>query len=367
VSGERFFEELGAELERAARAKLDAGTTEPAGHWGRVRSSLAAGRRAAPTAVGVGVALAAVVGVFLLIAGVRHRPRPAPTPRPVAVTLPGLPIDPTRRPSAEQRYIDNAWLSVERRDPGCVPRQPTVKFSDGAPSRTLLSSLGVLRLPAGPNDAAFASEHGPEPGTQVYRRYVHLARVMQFSSPALAGPQVGYSYYLVPAGNVVGAVPGPAHCYADQAAALQAELETVSPGVRGSATRLAAQERYDDQHPEGIGVEAQGPGPGDTYAGTTRELQQRGLLGAAVPIGSATVVSGVVPDGVANVTLHYPPAAHAGRVAPVFTVTEHPINNVFVASLPRAFGVNSPDKVTWRARNGRVIRTILTTSQGSLK
>ena len=170
-------------------------------------------------------------------------------------------------------------------------------------------------------------------------------------APGAAG-ELSLSYYLLPAGNVVGAVPPSARCYVEQAAALQAELRQVGPSLRSSAGRLAVQERYDDQHPEGAGVEVlaggnggAGGGPGDAYAGTTTELERSGLTGAAVPLGATTIVSGIVPDGVATVTLHYPPAANAGKVAPAFTVTEHPIKNVFVASLPRPFGVSSPDKI----------------------
>ena len=274
--------------------------------------------------------------------------------------------------SAGQGYIDNSWLKVERQDPGCVPRQPRLALSDGAPSRAVLSNLGVLRQPADPAKAEFALEHlaqtTPELGMPVYRRFVQLARVVTVSAPGAAG-ELSLSYYLLPAGNVVGAVPPSARCYVEQAAALQAELRQVRPSLRSSAGRLAVQERYDDQHPEGVGVEVlaggnggAGGGPGDAYAGTTTELERSGLTGAAVPLGATTIVSGIVPDGVATVTLHYPPAAHAGKVAPAFTVTEHPIKNVFVASLPRPFGVSSPDRVTWRTRNGRVIKTILTTS-----
>jgi hypothetical protein len=356
VSELRFFEELGVELERAAtRVLADSEHPEPSGRRRRAGEPLGRVRRAVPVGGAVAVTLAVAVGAVVLV-GVRHPPGPTPPPT-VAVTPPGLPVDPIRGQSAEQRYIDSAWRTVERQDRECAPARPGAEPSDGAPSRALLSSLGVLRLPAGPNDAAFASEHGPEPGAQVYRRYVHLARVVQFSASAAVGSQA-YSYYLVPAANVVGAIPGPARCYGEQATALQAELERVPPGLRGSTTRLAAQERYDDQHPEGVGVEVQGGGPGDTYSGTTRELQQRGLLGAAVPIGSATVVSGVVPDGVAKVTLHYPSAAHASRTARAFSVSDRPINNVFAASLPRAFGVTAPDTITWRAANGSVIQVL---------
>ena len=81
MSGERFFDELGAELERAARATLDADATEPAGRSGRARSSLAAGRRAAARGGSAGATLAVAVGAFLLIGGVRHPSSPSRLPR----------------------------------------------------------------------------------------------------------------------------------------------------------------------------------------------------------------------------------------------------------------------------------------------
>jgi hypothetical protein len=360
VSDLRFFEELGVELERAATRTLpDSGDPEPNGRRPRARGAASLG-------VAVAVTLAIAVGAFLLIGGVRHRPSPTPQP-PVAVTPPGLPLNLSRGQSAGQRYIDNAWLKVERDDPGCVPRQRRLEFSDGAPSRALLSSLAVLRRSAAAPEADFAFEHlsGPALGTPVYRRYAELARVVTVSAPGGAG-LLTMSYYLLPAGNVVGGVPPAARCYEEQAAALQAELPNVRPSLRGSTVRLAAQERYDDQHPEGVGVEVLaggtggtgGGGPGDAYAGTTTELERSGLTGAAVPLGAATIVSGIVPDRVAKVTLDYPPFAGAGRAAPAFSVSAHPVSNVFVASLPRGIGVAAPEKITWHAADGSVIKVI---------
>lgn len=366
MSDLRFFEELGTELDRAAsRTLADSADPEPTGRGRRPRRSIAPGVRAAPVGLAVAVTLAVAVGAFLLIGGVRHKPSPAPPP--VAVTPPGLPPGPSPGLSPEQRYIDNAWLKVQRQDPGCVPRQPALAFSDRAPSRALLSSLGVLRLPAAPATAEFVFGHlnGAELGTPVYRRYVQLARVATVTAPASAGGLVRLSYYVLPAGNVIGTVPPAARCYPEQAAALQAELTRARASLRGSTIRLAAQERHDDEHPEGIGVQVlaggsggAGGGPGDAYAGTTSEVEQRGVMGAAIPAGSATVVSGVVPDRVAKVTLDYPRVARAGHAARAFSVSARPLNNVFVASLPRGFGVTAPDTITWRAADGAVIKVI---------
>ena len=115
------------------------------------------------------------------------------------------------------------------------------------------------------------------------------------------------SYYVLPAGNVIGTVPPAARCYPEQAAALQAELTrglaaaaplfgwrrksaTTTSTRKGSASRCS---------PEEVGERA--AAPGDAYAGTTSEVEQRGVMGAAIPAGSATVVGGVVPDRVAKV------------------------------------------------------------------
>ena len=75
-----------------------------------------------------------------------------------------------------------------------------------------------------------------------------------------------------------------------------------------------------------------------------------------------TVFAGVVPDGVATVTLHYQAGKLGGfshRSGPALTVTGHPVNNVVVISVERA-GEQATGAVTttWRAANGTVIKTL---------
>jgi hypothetical protein len=71
--------------------------------------------------------------------------------------------------------------------------------------------------------------------------------------------------------------------------------------------------------------------------------------------GSATL-SGIVPDGVAKISLHYA-ATPLGRHAA--TVTATPVENVFVVSIPRAI-INAalPTTIVWRSAEGSIIRTI---------
>ena len=72
---------------------------------------------------------------------------------------------------------------------------------------------------------------------------------------------------------------------------------------------------------------------------------------------------GVVPDGVASVTLHFPAQSGGANPAPPLSVTARPIKNAFIIRVPRsfipqAFGGTTPDSIKWQAANGTVIRTI---------
>jgi hypothetical protein len=77
---------------------------------------------------------------------------------------------------------------------------------------------------------------------------------------------------------------------------------------------------------------------------------------------SRTLFAGVVPDGVATVTLHYPAGEFGGasrRRGPALTVTGHVVNNVAVISVERA-GDQATGAVTttWRAADGSIIKTV---------
>jgi hypothetical protein len=74
------------------------------------------------------------------------------------------------------------------------------------------------------------------------------------------------------------------------------------------------------------------------------EIEQ-GLAGLGS--GPNSLYHGIVPDGVATVTLVLP---HDRGVVKV-----HPINSMLVARLPR--GVDAPAKIVWRSADGTVIRS----------
>jgi hypothetical protein len=94
---------------------------------------------------------------------------------------------------------------------------------------------------------------------------------------------------------------------------------------------------------------------------TLTQIQQGHDLGSQGR-GSSSVVSGLVPDGVAKVTLTYPPSGPnniSPTRQPAVTVTTAPVNNVFVVRVHRDPGSASlPKMIVWRSAKGKVIKKI---------
>ena len=331
--------------------------TDAAGSVARARRLALAGARGLPTILVVAVTLG--VGVaFVVLVHARH----ASTGTAVARLL------------REQRYITIASLQTERRDPACVPAaQPFVRI-DGTPSRGLLSSLAALRAPGGGPVGAMADDlqHvGPPVPTGVYALYERLARTVALPATRSA-PAASTRVYVVAAANVTGAVSVPSRCDAEQTAALRGELPQIPSALRTPTLQLAArtlaQRRSTVQNAEGIAVVAlshSASGPSiDAYSATTTQFLQRGAISqVGFRSGTGTLLSGVVPDGVASVTLHFPARFGGANPAPPLSVTALPVENVFVVRLrrsfiPQAFGGTTADSIKWRAANGTVIRTI---------
>jgi hypothetical protein len=182
------------------------------------------------------------------------------------------------------------------------------------------------------------------------------------------------SVYVVAAADVTGVASVPSRCDAEQTAALRGELPKIPSALRTPTVQLLArtlaQRRSDVQDAEGIAVVVVAPSHDasgtriDAYSATTTRFQQSGAISqAGLQFGTSTVLSGVVPDGVASVTLHFPARSGGAHPAPPLSVTAHPVENVFVVRLPRsfiaqAFGGAALDSIEWRAANGTVIRTI---------
>jgi hypothetical protein len=212
---------------------------------------------------------------------------------------------------------------------------------------------------------------GPPVPTGVYAGYERLARTAALPATRSA-PPASISVYVVAAANVTGAVSLPSRCDAEQNAALRSELPHIPRALRTPTLQLAArtraQRRSSVQNAEGIAIVALSHSASgasiDAYSATTTQFLQRGAISrVGFRSGPGTVLSGVVPDGVASVTLRFPARLDATHPASSVSVTARPVENVFVVRVPRrvipqAFGGTAPVWITWRAANGTVIRTI---------
>jgi len=195
--------------------------------------------------------------------------------------------------------------------------------TDGVPSQSLLSILGVLRRPATPADtlpatilAFFTSESPLHAGRQIFINYIRRARVIS-----------GTSYYLIPVLNT--------GC---------GRLKITGEGIQLWQQRSG------------------GGGYGGGDADATR-IEQAQAVGFSAVFTHSTITM-IVPDGVATATLHYP----AGKVggfnrnhAPPVTITTNVTGNILVATIPRGgMRLMAPMTMTWRAANGTTIKTFHT-------
>jgi len=285
------------------------------------------------------------VAAFAVVALGRHGP-PSPPGQPAAAGA-----SQRRRARA---YLDATIETMLKRDPACrlgAPPNPAgATLSDGSPSATMLSVLGVLRRPATAADGLpgsltrarrFILTRG---ATSVYVRYIRRARVVD-----------GVSYYVIPAAGVRRpAFPG--RCFGEEMQTLRREVSRAPAQMRLITLNLGARRFSVEQalgarergHEGVFELEWQSTGGGGGGGGISPSMLARhGMLGS-----DGDVLHGIEPSGVARVTLEWP--AQGRRV------TTAVVNNVFVVRVPGAGGGNFPPVMVWRAANGRVIRVVTT-------
>jgi hypothetical protein len=187
----------------------------------------------------------------------------------------------------------------------------------GAPSRSLLAILGVLRRPASSADAIGAHLVGRGIISDVFVHYIRRARVVS-----------GSSYYVYPA-IIGGCGTG----------------ESKHQGIADLAMHVNL----------GAGIIG-GTGGGGASAA---EIESGRDVGSGPP-GSSTsaTLTMIVPDGVANVEFRYPAGRASGyspKVSPPFAATAAAINNEVVVRIPRSSPLQNGTMI-WRAADGRVIR-----------
>ncbi|MCW3018347.1 MAG: hypothetical protein JWN10_655 [Solirubrobacterales bacterium] len=186
----------------------------------------------------------------------------------------------------------------------------------GAPSKSLLSILGVLRRPATDADAGSGiAARGFISG--VFVHYIRLARVVD-----------GSPYYLYP--GIVGGC---------------GTREAAHQGIMELARNVDL----------GHGLLGGAGGGGATAA----QIEQGQDAGSGPPGTSmSSTITMVVPDGVAKVTLRYPAGPASGyspKVSPPFTTTTAAVDNLVVVSVPRSNPLQQGTMI-WRAANGHTIK-----------
>jgi hypothetical protein len=204
--------------------------------------------------------------------------------------------------------------------------------------------LAVLRRPATAADRLPRSLQGGPDAQGVYVRYIRLARVSD-----------GISYYVLPAESFRDQSPIPARCYALILAAVRAELPRIPSRYRTATLMFAERQvrfaQLARQQSTGPGVcllLSAANGNAGTCGATAEQLKQGGL------VSRLGTVSGLVPDGVATVTLDYP----ATNGQPARTVTEQVVDNVFVTPVHRVVGPAAMPRMVWSSREGSVVATV---------
>jgi hypothetical protein len=202
------------------------------------------------------------------------------------------------------------------------------------------------------------------PGQSLYVRYVRFARSAD-----------GFDFYVSVVTSPVFAPVNIGRCIAAATANFERALPHTPKALRADETQLfnaaiSTQRVNWARNKPSVGVSlnaisiygAGGFGSGGGDGAVIEEGKALGLGGAATGSGPDTsFVDSVVPDSVASVTLHYaagPLGGYSRKHAPAANITTRPVNNVFIAIVPRPTGNALPATVTWRAANGKIIKTI---------
>jgi hypothetical protein len=348
-----FFDDLETQLRRAAGERAGSASTSGARRAARrAQTWLRAAARGIPIAVAIATTIAIVVVALLLVRHGTGGPAQTPGGGPPS-TLPNLSSPHARR---ELGYIEQATAAT-RRSPACRVRHfPRQSIIHGSPAKALLSILGVLRRPAMPADRLSPNESLGMP-MAVYAGATRRALVAH-----------GVSYYLIPARQDPSAGQPSTSCFAAQQAALVRALPTIPAALRAptralQARMIAFDRRLISQPPQDvICLATYAQNSGGASCGGTAGTIARGASSLQED-GNSHTVSGLVPDGVASVTLRFPAAG--GRPARAVTTAVH--GNVFAvrAAVPTTQAEAEPIEVL-RSANGRVIRTITPPSRSAV-
>ncbi len=262
--------------------------------------------------------------------------------RPFEIPVPGTHASPRTR---ALYYVQLALL--HSRESGACPRPTTAPATaTGTLNPALLSALAVLRRPRIGADGLPRQLRGNKNPAGRFIQYIRFAR-----------KTAGISYYLVPTSSGSRIEPGlTPHCLAAAVSAVHAETQRIPASFRAAtlawAAKFVTQEREIETRRAGDEVCLLFAGyqlSGGTCGANAADIRHWGLISSFGPI------SGVIPDGVATVRIHY--RAYEGN--PAVTDSAKVINNVFVTTITRPQGTRSVwPTIVWRSASGQVLRTI---------
>jgi hypothetical protein len=305
-------------------------------------------RRVAMLAV-VGFVMSAMVVLLAtaVAAQTRHAALPAASP-PGGLTGP---VGPGYLEIAAQDYRA-AMVAAAKHDPACASKAGTI--SDAAPDRRLVSVLGVLGGPPSRSVPLppFLRKGWVQSTRQsifrpwadgIYVRYVRLARTST------------NMYFYITAAAEIPPPPPPARCYAEALTILRASTLNLPAAERSAILQYAQRVKSGEQRASkrdpsrpGICFFAVSVLPAGERCGAWPGLiEHHGIAGDGDPS------RGVVPNGVASVTLKY-----RTRQGQPNTYNGNVINNVFVIHVAGRDARISPQTMIWRSRSGKVIKVI---------
>jgi hypothetical protein len=238
-------------------------------------------------------------------------------------------------------------------------------MSHGRPSDEVLSTFPVLRLPQTRSDYAPAGlrdalSFSLSDNVSVYADYIRRVRILD-----------GFSLYLVPVSEARMPPLSSAQanrCYRLAISALNAKLPTLRAADRATTRRYGYRsfeiERYNREASNMttsrvvLFVEHTGGGF-EVDAESTATIRRAGMLASASSSSGALLMYGVVPSGVASVTIRFPAARFAQRRAPAASVRSKVVHGSFVIRVPdaRLRGAH-PAQAIWRSPSGKILKTI---------
>jgi hypothetical protein len=338
-----FFDELESQLRSAAKSVAGAPDVPRARR--RRRPWWPGGAEFAPVVATVVVVVLVVGAALLLLRGGHPQPTPpSASPPPNGGLAALIEKTPQKQLRREFSYIAAATKDVLNSHV-CAVQQPTgVTFVRGTPDPTLLSILGVLRRPATSADRLST-------GVFVGTPDVYAGSVRRAFSAA------GETYYLAVAPfDRAASIPSD-RCFALETRALAQYLPKIPRAVRAPTQTLQAgyiayiRNLFARAPRDGVCLVEVGRGYSGASCGTTATQIEEGGGDASDDNG---VFTGIVPDGVARVTLSFP----ATSSQPSHSVTGIVRGNVYTIPDGGASPSVPRPTVTWLSARRRVIKTI---------